>query len=148
MDLEQLKDEIQASKQKLEKQSIDRNYVQLERDTIQTFYDITKKERSDFKAAVQAKDRDMEQLEDNHRIEVRIYIQKLSRAAAGATFCDSMCVRLSFAYTHETLVNPSSAPYEALCKQPIMGKSTVNFPSVKLVNVAKAFRSSTVSTIR
>ena len=40
-----------------EKTQLDRNYVQLERDTIQTFYDITKKEVRDLELGVMAKDR-------------------------------------------------------------------------------------------
>ena len=43
-DMEALKEEINTLKTQLEKAQLDRNYVQLERDTIQTFYDITRKE--------------------------------------------------------------------------------------------------------
>merc|ERR1719424_2382715 len=64
-------------RQQLEKAQLDRNYVQLERDTIQTFYDITKKEVHDLDLGIMAKDREMELMEDNHRVEVRVYIQKV-----------------------------------------------------------------------
>jgi hypothetical protein len=46
-------------------------------DTLQTFYDITRREVSDFELKVMAKDRDMEVCEDNHRVEVRVYSQKV-----------------------------------------------------------------------
>jgi len=77
MDVEMLKEVTQMLRQQLEKAQLDRNYVQLERDTIQTFYDITKKEVTDYENAIQQKDREMELMEDNHRVEVRVYIQKV-----------------------------------------------------------------------
>jgi len=77
MDVEMLKEVTQMLRQQLEKAQLDRNYVQLERDTIQTFYDITKKEVHDLDLGIMAKDREMELMEDNHRVEVRVYIQKV-----------------------------------------------------------------------
>jgi len=77
MDVEMLKEVTQMLRQQLEKAQLDRNYVQLERDTIQTFYDITKKEVHDLELGIMAKDREMELMEDNHRVEVRVYIQKV-----------------------------------------------------------------------
>ena len=77
MDIEMLKEVTHMLRQQLEKAQLDRNYVQLERDTIQTFYDITKKEVSDLDLQVMQKDREMELMEDNHRVEVRVYIQKV-----------------------------------------------------------------------
>ncbi|CAB1109167.1 unnamed protein product [Ectocarpus sp. CCAP 1310/34] len=73
-------------KQQLEKSMLDRNYVQLERDTIQTFYDITRQEVKTLELKTSAKDREMELMEDNHsilsrraspRVEVRVYVQKV-----------------------------------------------------------------------
>lgn len=46
-------------------------------DTIQTFYEITQKESKDYSMAIMAKDREMEIMEDNHRVEVRVYVQKV-----------------------------------------------------------------------
>jgi hypothetical protein len=56
---------------------LDRNYVQLERDAIQQFFDISKREVSELSLALQAKDRDMGAMEDNHRVELRVYQQKV-----------------------------------------------------------------------
>lgn len=77
MDVETLKERIADLKNKLEVAQLDRNQVQLDRDTIQTFYDITKKEVRDYDMAITAKDREMEIMEDNHRVEVRVYVQKV-----------------------------------------------------------------------
>merc|ERR1711988_2100809 len=76
-DVEMLREVVPMLKQQKEKSQLDRNYVQLERDTIQTFYDITSKETKDLDQQVAAKDREMELMEDNHRVEVRVYLQKV-----------------------------------------------------------------------
>ncbi|CAM9270974.1 unnamed protein product [Phaeothamnion confervicola] len=77
MDLEMLQEVVPMLKQQLEKSMLDRNYVQLERDTIQTFYNITREEVRSLEMAIAAKDREMELMEDNHRVEVRVYVQKV-----------------------------------------------------------------------
>ncbi|KAJ1462734.1 growth-arrest-specific micro-tubule binding-domain-containing protein [Pelagophyceae sp. CCMP2097] len=77
MDLEMLQEVVPMLKQQLAKCTLDRNYVQLERDTIQMFYDITKGEVTDVERHIAAKDREMELMEDNHRVEVRVYLQKV-----------------------------------------------------------------------
>lgn len=77
MDLEMLQEVVPMLKQQLEKSMLDRNYVQLERDTIQTFYDICRKEAQNLSMRIAAKDRQMELMEDNHMIEVRVYLQKV-----------------------------------------------------------------------
>ena len=45
----------------------ERNYFQLERDKINTFWEITKKELEDRKAELRNKDREMEELEERHQ---------------------------------------------------------------------------------
>ncbi|CAK4072037.1 unnamed protein product [Aphanomyces euteiches] len=77
MDVEMLKEVTQMLRQQLDKSQIDRNYVQHERDTIQSFYDITRREVETHDMEIMAKDREMEMMEDNHRVEVRVYIQKV-----------------------------------------------------------------------
>ena len=77
LDIPALEEAAKALEEQLEKAQLDRNYVQLERDTIQTFYDITKKEVRDCEQGIMLKDREMETMEENHRVEVRVYIQKV-----------------------------------------------------------------------
>ncbi|KAE9290223.1 Growth arrest-specific protein 8 [Phytophthora fragariae] len=77
MDVPMLKEVIQMLRQQLEKAQVDRNYVQHERDTIESFYEITKQEIQDHENQIMAKDREMEIMEDNHRVEVRVYVQKV-----------------------------------------------------------------------
>lgn len=44
---------------------------------IESFYNITKTEIEDHENEIMAKDREMEIMEDNHRVEVRVYVQKV-----------------------------------------------------------------------
>lgn len=46
-------------------------------DTISTFYDITRKEVTDLEREILDRDRVMEEMEKHHRVEVRVYIQKV-----------------------------------------------------------------------
>ena len=77
MDIEMLKEVVPMLAQQLEKCQADRNWTQLERDTVQTFYDVTRGEVSELEMQIAAKDRQMELMEDNHRVEVRVYVQKV-----------------------------------------------------------------------
>jgi hypothetical protein len=74
---EQLEQALLDLEGKVEKARADRNYVQVERDTLQTFYDISKQEVSQVDLEIQTRDMAMEELEENHRVEVRVYSQKV-----------------------------------------------------------------------
>jgi len=74
--LDEMKEELGKLNKRLGKKQLERNYVQLERDTIKQFFDITKRERQELELQIDTKDREMEQLEENHRVEVRVYVQK------------------------------------------------------------------------
>ena len=54
-----------------------RNYMQLERDKIHSFWEITKKEIEDKKAELRNKDREMEEMEERHQVEIKVYKQKV-----------------------------------------------------------------------
>ena len=66
---EELEDTIQQLKDELRKEMEERNYFQLERDRVATFWEITKKDLEDRKAELRNKDREME--EDGERPWVR-----------------------------------------------------------------------------
>ena len=61
----------------LDKEREERNYFQLERDKINTFWEITKKELEDRRAELRNKDREMEELEERHQVEIKVYKQKV-----------------------------------------------------------------------
>mmetsp|Transcript_4441 Transcript_4441/g.15516 ORF Transcript_4441/g.15516 Transcript_4441/m.15516 type:complete len:474 (+) Transcript_4441:234-1655(+) len=54
-----------------------RNYMQLERDKINAFWEISKKELEDKKAELRNKDREMEEMEERHQVELKVYKQKV-----------------------------------------------------------------------
>ena len=56
---------------RLEHEKNERNYFQLERDKINTFWEISKKELEDRKAELRNKDREMEELEERHQVSDR-----------------------------------------------------------------------------
>ena len=55
----------------------ERNFFQLERDKINTFWEITKKELEEKKAELRNKDREMEEMEERHQVEIKVYKQKV-----------------------------------------------------------------------
>jgi len=77
MSEEQLKETISHLRSELDHEREERNYFQLERDKINTFWEITKKELEDRKAEIRNKDREMEELEERHQVEIKVYKQKV-----------------------------------------------------------------------
>jgi len=74
---EQLKEQVEQLRGELDKEREERNYFQLERDKINTFWEISKKELEDRKAELRNKDREMEELEERHQVEIKVYKQKV-----------------------------------------------------------------------
>ena len=54
-----------------------RNYFQLERDRINSFWDISKKEGEQLRAELRNKDREIEELQEQHQVELKVYKQKV-----------------------------------------------------------------------
>ena len=54
-----------------------RNYAQDERDLIEQFYTNTRGEIEESKIKIANKETEAEQLEENHRVEVKVYLQKV-----------------------------------------------------------------------
>ena len=75
--LEELKGQLNDMKDGMHKEMEERNYFQLERDKINTFWEITKKELEEKKAELRNKDREMEEMEERHQVEIKVYKQKV-----------------------------------------------------------------------
>jgi myosin heavy subunit len=54
-----------------------RNFFQLERDKINAFWEITKKESENVKAELRNKDREIEEMHERHQVEMKVYKQKV-----------------------------------------------------------------------
>ena len=55
----------------------ERNYYQLERDRLSTFWDVATKQLEESRAECRVKDRELEETEERHQMEVKIYKQKV-----------------------------------------------------------------------
>jgi hypothetical protein len=75
--VEELNQKIGTLEKEKNKEEEYRNYMQLERDKINAFWEITKKELDDRKAELRNKDREMEEMEERHQVEIKVYKQKV-----------------------------------------------------------------------
>ncbi|XP_018618923.1 dynein regulatory complex subunit 4 isoform X3 [Scleropages formosus] len=77
MSKEQLEEHIVRLREELDREREERNYFQLERDKIHTFWEITKRQLEEKKADLRNRDREMEESEERHQVEVKVYKQKV-----------------------------------------------------------------------
>lgn len=77
MSKEQLEQHIHRLREEMEREREERNYFQLERDKINTFWEITKRQHDESKALLRNKDREMEDMEERHQVEIKVYKQKV-----------------------------------------------------------------------
>jgi len=73
----QLEEKIETFEYRLHKAAKDRNYMQLEKDMVNRFYDITRREVKQLEAELLNKDRQMETMEKDHRVNIKVYEQKV-----------------------------------------------------------------------
>ncbi|XP_015774822.1 PREDICTED: growth arrest-specific protein 8-like [Acropora digitifera] len=77
MSKEQLEEHIVRLREELDREREERNYFQLERDKVTTFWEITKRQHEEKKAELRNKDREMEEAEERHQVEIKVYKQKV-----------------------------------------------------------------------
>jgi len=77
MTKEQLEEHIVRLREELDREREERNYFQLERDKVNTFWEITKRQLEEKKSELRNKDREMEDAEERHQIEIKVYKQKV-----------------------------------------------------------------------
>lgn len=59
-------------REELDREREERNYFQLERDKIHTFWEITRRQLEEKKAELRNKDREMEEAEERHQVEIKV----------------------------------------------------------------------------
>lgn len=59
-------------REELDREREERNYFQLERDKIHTFWEITRRQLEDKKSELRNKDREMEEAEERHQVEIKV----------------------------------------------------------------------------
>jgi hypothetical protein len=72
-----LEEHIVRLREELDREREERNYFQLERDKINTFWEITKRQLEEKKAELRNKDREMEDGEERHQVEIKVMKQKV-----------------------------------------------------------------------
>lgn len=77
MSKEQLEEHIGRLREELDREREERNYFQLERDKVNTFWEITKRQLDESRAELRNKDREMEDAEERHQVEIKVYKQKV-----------------------------------------------------------------------
>eukprot|EP00210_Caulerpa_lentillifera_P006792 g6491.t1 len=75
--IEELNQKISTLEKEKNKEEEYRNYMQLERDKINAFWEITKKELDDKRAELRNKDREIEEMEERQQVEIKVYKQKV-----------------------------------------------------------------------
>lgn len=76
-----LRDRIGAFTYHFDKAAKDRNYMQLEKDMVNRFYEITRQEVKQIEAELLSMDRQMEMLERDHRVHIKVHEQKVQNLA-------------------------------------------------------------------
>ncbi|XP_075289464.1 dynein regulatory complex subunit 4 isoform X2 [Opisthocomus hoazin] len=77
MSKEQLENHVMRLREELDREREERNYFQLERDKIHTFWEITRGQLEEKKAELLNKDREMGEAEQRHQVEIKLYKQKV-----------------------------------------------------------------------
>jgi len=73
----QLRERIEVFQFRLHKTEKERNYMQLEKDMVNRFYEITREEVKQISAELLNKDRMMEMMERDHRVHLKVHEQKV-----------------------------------------------------------------------
>ncbi|KAJ3112772.1 Dynein regulatory complex subunit 4 [Phlyctochytrium bullatum] len=74
---EDLEAEIKRLNEELNAERTERNFFQLERDKVMSFWEITKADLKESKSELLNKDRELEELEEKHQVEIKVYKQKV-----------------------------------------------------------------------
>ncbi|KAM9792228.1 dynein regulatory complex subunit 4 [Neosynchiropus ocellatus] len=79
MSKDQMEQHIVRLREELEREREERNYFQLERNKIQDFWEICKRDLEETKSELRSRRREKEEEEERHRVEISIYKQKLKQ---------------------------------------------------------------------
>ncbi|XP_074248504.1 dynein regulatory complex subunit 4-like [Saimiri boliviensis] len=77
MSKEQMEEHVGRIWEELDREREERNYFQLERDKIHIFWEITRRQLEEKKAELRNKDREMEEAEERHQVDIKVYKQKV-----------------------------------------------------------------------
>lgn len=79
----QLEDHIAQLREELNRERDERNYFQLERDEITSYWKITERELEVAKAELRKLDKDIEEDEERHRVELKVRLKRKQNRSSG-----------------------------------------------------------------
>jgi len=59
-------------REEIDREREERNFFQLERDKVASFWDITKQQLDESKAAIRNKERELEDEQEKHQVEIKV----------------------------------------------------------------------------
>lgn len=68
----QLEEHVSRLREELEREREERNYFQLERDKVHTFWELTRRQLEEKRAELRNKDREAEEAEERHQVEIKV----------------------------------------------------------------------------
>ncbi|XP_054025837.1 dynein regulatory complex subunit 4 isoform X2 [Dryobates pubescens] len=77
MSKEELEKHVMRLREELEREREERNYFQLERDKTRSFWEVTRRQLEEKRAELRSRDREMEEAEERHQAEIKVYKQKV-----------------------------------------------------------------------
>lgn len=81
----QIEEVVKLLRVEIDREREERGYFQLERDKVNTFWDITKKQLEESKATIRNKERELEETEERHQVEIKVsylYVSKCSQLSS------------------------------------------------------------------
>ena len=69
----------------LDRERAERNFFQLERDKVNGYWDITKRQLDEARATVRNKERELEDAEERHQVEIKVREEKNYRCLISFT---------------------------------------------------------------
>ena len=87
MTKDELENHVARMREELDREREERNYFQLERDRISTFWEITKRQLEEKKAELRNKDRELEDAEEQHQAEIKVGEHALRQMPVVVSLC-------------------------------------------------------------
>ena len=77
MSKDQLEGHVRRLQEELAREREERNYYQVERDRLTTFWEVGKKQLEECRSEARVKDRELEEAEERHQTEIKVFKQKV-----------------------------------------------------------------------
>lgn len=77
MTKEEIEQYVILLREELERERADRSKMALERDKVTTFWETSKQQAEETRALLRKKERELEDVEERHQMEMRVYRQKI-----------------------------------------------------------------------